>query len=121
MRYAFSATRRCTWMNAMAPINVWMSWFVAALLLLLCSPLLDPKRLALDSQLALLSSRKVIPLKFDYDYLRTDLGRFGNAALSELSKKQYTETAKLASQALERGAAARTAAKPASEIGRAHV
>ncbi len=113
--YAFAATRRSSWMNTMAPINVWMSWVVAALLLLLCSPLLDPKRLALDSQLALLSSGKVIPLKFDYDYLRTDLGRFGNAALSELSKNSNPETAKLASQALERGATARTAAKPASE------
>jgi hypothetical protein len=98
--YAAAALRRSPWMGRMAPVNVGMAAVVAGVLLLATSPILDPKRLSADSQTARLRARSISAAKFDYDYLRFDLGRYGRSALEELSKGPDRESAGLASAAL---------------------
>jgi hypothetical protein len=100
--YSVTALRRSPWMGGMARINTVMAGVVALVLMLAASPVLDPKRLSANSQVGLLGSGKVSPEKFDYDYLRFDLDRYGRTALAELAKDANADTARLAAAALEK-------------------
>jgi hypothetical protein len=98
--YAVAALRRAPWMQQVSPINVVMAAVVAGTLLLATSPVLYPKRLAANSQFERLRSGAVSPQKFDYDYLRFDLGRHGKDRLAELVKDNNMEIAELAAASL---------------------
>jgi hypothetical protein len=84
--YAAAALRRGAWMCAIPRVNIGMAAVVAALLVAATSPILDPRRLSAESQAARLRSGSVTAVKFDYDYLRFQLGRYGNDLLAELAK-----------------------------------
>jgi hypothetical protein len=67
--------------------------FLTALLILavlgaLLSPLADPARISVASQLARLNSGKVPQARFDLSYLRWQGGRFGHQALARLAKER---------------------------------
>src|SRR5438876_6744501 len=87
-------------MGRMASVNVGMAAVVAGVLLLATSPILDPKRISAASQAERLRTGSVSAEKFDYDYLRFDLGRYGRNVLTELSKNSSKEIAALASASL---------------------
>ena len=53
----------------------------------LFSPLMDPARLSVASQMARLDSGKVGADKFDFEYLRFQGARYGQAALQELTMR----------------------------------
>lgn len=72
------------WMALMAQVNVLTAFVVLALLVALFSPLADPAKLAVASQVARLKAGKVDVLHFDYNYLKSEGGRYGRAALDEL-------------------------------------
>jgi hypothetical protein len=74
------------WMALAARVNVVTAFVVLAVLLALFSPLGDPARLSVASQMDRLKSGKVDPVKFDYAYLRFQGGRYGHAALEELQR-----------------------------------
>ncbi|HEX9628304.1 MAG TPA: DUF4153 domain-containing protein [Acidiferrobacterales bacterium] len=83
--YAVAALRRSTvWMAGMAPVNVAIAAVTVALAVLVNSPLLDARRISVASQIDRLLAGKLTAEKFDYDYLRFELGRAGNAALEGL-------------------------------------
>jgi hypothetical protein len=98
--YAAAALRSSPWMGRIAQINVGMAAVVAGIALLATSPILDPKRLSAASQVARLSAGAVAAAKFDYDYLRFSLGRYGLDALAELSLGGNTEIAERAKTTL---------------------
>jgi hypothetical protein len=98
--YAAAALRGSPWMGFVSRINVAMAALVAVALLLAVSPVLDPKRLATASQVARLNSGSVPAARFDYDYLRFDLGRYGCEALADLAKGSNGEVARLAAASL---------------------
>jgi len=100
--YAAAALRRSPWMGGMARINVGMAAVVAGVFLLATAPILDPRRLSADSQAAIARSGSVASTKFDYDYLRFELGRYGKDVLTELSKGPNKEMAGLAAAVLTR-------------------
>jgi Domain of unknown function (DUF4153) len=102
--YAAAALRRSPWMGRVAPVNIGMAAVVAAVLLLAVSPILDPKRLSVESQLGRLRAGRIAAAKFDYDYLRFEAGRYGRDALAELSKSADKEIAGLASASLAKTA-----------------
>jgi hypothetical protein len=102
--YAAAALRRSPWMGRVAPVNVGMAAVVAGVLLLATSPILDPKRLSVASQAERLRAGSISAAKFDYDYLRFDLGRYGKDALAELSRSPDKEIAGLASASLAKTA-----------------
>jgi len=83
--YAYAAFREGPWMGAIGRVNTAMAWVVVALIVAVNSPLLEPKRLAAADQLSRLLDGRVPAARFDYDYLRFDLGVFGDRALQRLA------------------------------------
>ena len=89
--YTYAALRRGTWLGAVQIVNVSASIVILAILTLLLTPLADPERLSVDSQMGRLVRGKVPPGKFDYQFLRFDSGRFGTNALGRLANGTNAE------------------------------
>ena len=81
--YAAAALRK-GWLTLLAPVNIATAFVVLGTVLLLFSPLVDPARISVNSQLARLESGKVGADKFDLVYLRFEGKRFGQEALARL-------------------------------------
>lgn len=82
--YARAACSRSDWLKQLAPTNILASAVIIIVLLALFSPLADPARLSVASQVQRLQSGKVDATLFDYDYLRFSGQRFGLLALNQL-------------------------------------
>ena len=80
------AALRSSRLERIARVNIGTAFVVLAVTLVLFSPLGDPARISVDSQLARLNSGKVTPDKFDYAYLRFHGERYGRDALAELER-----------------------------------
>ncbi len=89
--YTYAASRRGTWLSAVQTVNVSASWVILAILALLLTPLADPERMSVQSQMSRLARGHVPPGKFDYQFLRFDSGRFGTNALSRLANGPNAE------------------------------
>lgn len=84
--YAAAVLRRgAPWMALARHVNVAAALLAVALALLTCTPLLQPARIAVSSQLARLQAQRVQADAFDYAYLRWEAGRAGLQALERLS------------------------------------
>jgi len=84
-----TSLREGAWMQRIEAINIAAAFAVLAMLLFLFSPLGDPARLSVDSQLERLKNGTVPVGEFDYDYLKTDGGRYGREALNGLASGQF--------------------------------
>lgn len=85
--YFWAAIRRDTWLARIAPTNIVAAFVMLALLILLFSPVGDPARLSVASQLARLDAGKVMASAFDYNYLRFEGKRYGMEALQLLKER----------------------------------
>ena len=74
------------WPKSIGKVNIASIAFMILLVALMNSPLLDPYRLASENQYQRLMTGKINPEDFDYIYTRFNLGRYGNAILSELEE-----------------------------------
>lgn len=74
------------WMWALESVNIFVAFLILVLLLAIFSPAADPARLSVLSQVSRLEAGDIAPEKFDFDYLRKDGGRYGEAALQELAQ-----------------------------------
>jgi hypothetical protein len=91
-----SLLRGGAWMALMARVNVAVAVLVVGVLLALFTPIADPARLAVNSQVARLTSGAVSATQFDYSYLRNQGGRYGRAALAALAAGNFgKDTAKV--------------------------
>lgn len=108
--YAAVVLRRETaWMQSASKVNITAALVTVVLAILICSPVLDPTRIAVHSQVARLLQQKVKVQDFDFQYLRFQAGRYGDAALSRLQQEQthpdaaeLRRKAKLAHEAKQR-------------------
>ena len=82
--YAWAAVARTDTLARIARVNVTTAWVSVAVLVALFTPLADPARLSVDSQVDRLLAGKVEPEKFDYDFLRFGSARYGLLALARL-------------------------------------
>lgn len=82
--YALAAFKPGAWLKLIETWNFAMTFVILVVLIGLFSPIADPARLAVNNQIYRLKSGIVIPDKFDFDYLRWEGKRFGQAALNEL-------------------------------------
>jgi len=82
--YALAATYRTGWLKPLEPVNVCASLAILALLVLLLTPVADPARLSVDSQISRLAQGKVSADAFDYQFLRFDSATYGRNALLRL-------------------------------------
>ena len=83
--YAFAALGRGAWLARLGMVNVWCALVCVGVLLGLLSPLADPARLAVQSQMVRLTRGAVLPDAFDFGFLNIQSGRWGKAALLRLA------------------------------------
>lgn len=82
--YALGAFRKAGWLVTVASTNVATAFVILAVLMALFTPIADPARLSVNSQMARFLSGKISAEKFDYDYLKFEGARYGRAALEQL-------------------------------------
>lgn len=85
--YAYAVLGSGPWLKRIEPWNIRGALLALAVLLALFTPIADPYRISVASQVARLESGAVTPEKFDYAHLRWSGGRYGQAALASLSAK----------------------------------
>lgn len=95
--YTWAALRPGPWLRTLEPVNIGASLLMLALLVGLLTPLADPSRLAVNSQVARLRAGKVSAQTFDFAFLRS--GRYGRQALEQLGKSRDAQVASLALKA----------------------
>jgi len=82
--YFIAALLPGKWLKLIETWNFFTTILGLIILFALFTPIADPMRISVDSQMTRLQSGKVKPDKFDFWYLRNDGGRFGRAALEAL-------------------------------------
>jgi hypothetical protein len=86
--YAVAAVMPGTWMQRIERWNFAMSLVALAMLFALFTPIADPARIAVSSQVARLEAGKIPAKKFDFGFLRNDGERFGFNALTLLKTRK---------------------------------
>ena len=74
------------WPGSIGKVNMASVLFIAVIVTVMNSPILDPYRLAAFNQAQRLQSGEIKPEDFDYIYTRFYLGRYGNQVLEELAE-----------------------------------
>jgi hypothetical protein len=97
--YLWAAYQYDTWLRPLAVVNIFTSFLVLAVLLALFTPIADPARIGVQSQMARLAKGKIVAAKFDFRYLRFEGGRYGLAALEELKHSTGPDAALLQREA----------------------
>ena len=83
--------KRDLWLLHLSWINVRMGLVLLAMMLLVNSPLIDFRKISVQSQLARLEDGRTLLAAFDLHYFRHDLAKPGYDALQQL-KVRYSET-----------------------------
>lgn len=98
--YAFAAAKSFkagAWLQNLKMVNIVAAFCVVLLLVLFNSPLLNPTRIGVQSQVARLLSGEIKSEQFDYKYLRFRGGKYGNEALKNmLTNPRFAEEVKAA-------------------------
>ena len=97
--YTLAALRPGAWMKPLEPTNLVMAAVSVLLLIALFTPIADPARLSVASQVKRLETGKVTAEKFDFQFLRFDSGRYGRDALEKLKADSNPEIARRAREA----------------------
>jgi hypothetical protein len=88
---------------------------VLAVLLALFTPIADPARIGVSSQMARLEKGKTKAADFDFRYLRFEGGRYGRAALEELKQRSTGADAALLQRSRRHAGAGRQGPLDAAE------
>lgn len=94
--YGVAAVLRGRWLAAIEPINIGLAIAKSVVFLVVLTPLADPARLSVESQVARLTSGKVTAEAFDWRFLRYESGDYGTNALTSLSQSGPTVAIKAA-------------------------
>ncbi|WP_333591065.1 DUF4153 domain-containing protein [Brevundimonas sp.] len=101
--YGFAALsplwRGGDWMKPLERTNVLAGVLAIVVVICLFTPIADPARLSVASQVARLERGAVTPDKFDYRFLRFESGRAGQAALARLTRSSDPTIARRAREA----------------------
>ena len=98
--YAVAALKPGPWMKPLEPTNLIMAAVSVLLLIALFTPIADPARLSVTSQVKRLESGKVAADKFDFQFLRFSSGRYGREALARLKTSRDADVARRADDAI---------------------
>ncbi|MGC0152553.1 hypothetical protein ACPRNU_08855 [Chromobacterium vaccinii] len=82
--YGWTVLRRQAGLSGVACANIGTAWLSLALLAAVLTPLADPVRISVSSQLSRLQAGRVAAARFDFDFLRYHGLRYGHAALLRL-------------------------------------
>lgn len=97
--YAVATLRAGPWLKPIERWNFYTSLLALAVLLAVFSPIVDPMRISVGSQMANLESGKVAAEKFDFAALRWSGGRYGKQALEKLAGDASRDYMQKAAQA----------------------
>ncbi|MBN8527976.1 MAG: DUF4153 domain-containing protein [Caulobacterales bacterium] len=101
--YGFSALppfwRGGDWMKPLERTNIFAAVLMVVVIVCLFTPIADPARLSVASQVARLERGAAAPDTFDYRFLRFGSGRAGQAALARLAQSDNKEIARRAAEA----------------------
>lgn len=93
--YAYAAAvPKGRWLAGIETINLAMAVVMAVTFLAVLTPVADPQRLSVDSQVARLQGGKIAPDKFDWDLLYNKTGIYGKKAVASLIKTGKTQAIK---------------------------
>ena len=81
------------WPNTIGKINLVVILIFCALITLMNTPALDPRRLTANNQVARLKDGTIKPFDFDFRYMRFNLGRYGYEALLSLKELEGSANA----------------------------
>jgi hypothetical protein len=84
--YAFAALKPGPWLKLIERWNFGTALLVLVVIIAIFSPIADPVRISVTSQVARLQAGNVKVQEFDFNYLRWDGERFGREGLVELQK-----------------------------------
>jgi hypothetical protein len=101
--YAAAAFRTGLSLRWLEPVNVATTFVIIAIFLALMTPLADPARISVNSQLARLEAGAVTAEAFDYNSLRQKAGRFGSDALEALATHKYGPVAAVYAERVRSG------------------
>lgn len=87
--YAAALARTGLSLRWLEPVNVGTTFVIIVLAFALLTPLADPARISVNSQLARLEAGIVTPEKFDYNFLKAQAGRYGAEALEAMANQTY--------------------------------
>ncbi|MBL6986209.1 MAG: DUF4153 domain-containing protein [Methylobacter sp.] len=79
-----SLRRQVDWMVGAKVVNIVGAIMMVALLMLISTPVLDPARISVNSQIGRLLTDKTAVDDFDFNYLRFNAGKYGNDELRRL-------------------------------------
>jgi hypothetical protein len=82
--YAWAALTPHVWLRRIAPTNIFTAFVTLVVIAALFTPVADPARLAVASQVNRLLTGQVTPDKFDFNFLRKESGIYGRTALARL-------------------------------------
>lgn len=82
--YFWAACQRSMTLQRVAKVNIINALIVLVVALAVLSPIADPKRISVNSQMHRLLTGKISANEFDFDYLKFDGGRYGLKALEQL-------------------------------------
>jgi hypothetical protein len=89
--YAVAAVRPGAWMKALEATNIAMAFVVIVVLLALCTPAADPRRLSVGDQVARLEKGRVKAEAFDFRFLRFEAGRYGQTAFEAMKRSNRAD------------------------------
>ena len=87
--YAWAALQRAGWLTLIAPVNMAAAYVILAVLLGVFSPVADPARISVNSQVDRLMTGVTSADKFDFAYLKFQGVRYGQAALERLKNQTH--------------------------------
>lgn len=82
--YLWAACQRNTWLPSIAKVNIINALLALIVVLAMLSPLADPVRIAVNSQMHQLLAGKVQANQFDFPYLKSEGNRYGLSVLAQL-------------------------------------
>ena len=97
--YLWAAYQYDTWLQPLTMVNVYVAFVILAVLLALFTPIADPARIGVQSQMARLAKGKTAAADVDFHYLRFEGGRYGRAALEALQRDTGPDAALLRERA----------------------
>ncbi len=90
--YAYAAVSlRGRWMVGLETVNIALAFVKVAVFLAVLTPIADPARVSVASQVARLEDGRVPPDRFDWKMLRFTTGIYGANALDRLSREGKTK------------------------------
>jgi hypothetical protein len=120
--YFVAAVHSRTALRGLPTTNVLSAFVIVALMIALMSPLADPARLSVQSQVARLESGAIPPRQFDFGFLKFGSGRYGRDELERLKNMKdgpnAAEIARLATAEETRSYRSGPAGPPATSASR---